>query len=200
MKFTRIITVSFCALVLTTNAMHAQSDDAQEADHEALRNIKVVFEEAVNKNQMELIEPYLDKDFSVVTFTDREFNDFDKFKTKWEETREKMLKGGTYTVKLLPIRSQIIGDIAITKGDSENIMITGNGEELKFTAHWTAVCRKTDGEWKILRGHNSLNPFNNPMLKSGVKKLILKGGIGAIAAGIIIGLLVGKLIRKRANK
>ena len=70
-------------------------ENADEAEHEALRGLKAVFEEAVNKNQMELIRPYLDKDFSVVTFTDREFTDFDKFIAQWAKTREQILKGGT---------------------------------------------------------------------------------------------------------
>ena len=199
MRYSGLLVCSVCVALFTIGSVFAQ-EDPQEADHEALRGLKVVFEEAVNKNQMGLIEPFLDKDFSVVTFTDKEFTDFETFKAQWEKTREHMLQGGTYSTRLIPVRSQIIGDIAITKGDSENIMTTGSGEAFTFTAHWTAVCRKTDGEWKILRGHNSLDPFGNPMLKSGVKQVLVKVSAGVAVVGILVGLAMGFLIgrRKRA--
>ena len=199
MKHLKVWVCSICVILLTTVSIFAQ-ENSQEADHNALRGLKTIFEKAVNLNQIELIEPYLDKDFSVVTFTDREFTNFEKFKTRWEKTRKEMLQGGSYSIKLLPIRSQIIGNIAIAKGDSENVMVTGDGEEFKFTSHWTAICKKTDGEWKILRGHNSLDPFANPMLKSGVKKIVIKMGAGAAVAGLTIGLIIGLLMnRKRRN-
>jgi ketosteroid isomerase-like protein len=196
MKSYRILVCSLCMTLMASGSLFAQ-DDPQEAEHEALRGIKAAFENAVNNNQMELIEPFLDKDFSVVTFTDREFSDFEKFKERWQKTRTEMLEGGTYSIKLVPDRSQIIGDIAITKGNSENVMINGNGQEFKFSAHWTAVCRKTDGKWRILRGHNSLDPFGNPMLKSGVKKMIIKTASVASVIGICIGLAIGTLIGRR---
>lgn len=199
MKQYRILLCLICMMPLSVFTLFAQ-DNAEEADHEALRGLKAVFEEAVNKNQMELIRPCLDKDFSIVTFTDKEFSDFDKFKAQWAKTREVILKGGTYSTKLLPVRSQIIGDIAITKGDSENVIVGGDGTEIKFTAHWTAVCRKVDGQWKILRGHNSLDPFGNPMLKAGVKNIVIKVGAIAAVVGVLLGLVFGILIgrRKRA--
>ena len=199
MKICKILMCLICVMPLSVVTMFAQ-ENADEAEHETLRGLKAVFEEAVNKNQMELIRPHLDKEFSVVTFTDREFTEFDKFTAQWAKTREQILKGGTYSIKLLPVRSQILGDIAITKGDSENVIVTGDGTEFKFTAHWTAVCRKTDGKWKILRGHNSLDPFGNPMLKSGVKGIVVKGVIIAAGVGCLVGLAVGVLIgrRKRA--
>jgi ketosteroid isomerase-like protein len=199
MKRHVVLVCSICIAFLCAVPVFAQ-DDAEEAEHEALRGLKAVFEEAVNKNELDLLKPYLDKDFSVVTFTDREFTDFEKFKVRWQQTRDEMLKGGTYSIKLLPVRSQIIGDIAITKGDSENVMVTGCGEEFKFTAHWTAVCRKSDGKWKIVRGHNSLDPFGNPMLKAGVKKIVIKIAAGTAIAGLLAGLVIGLLIgrRKRA--
>ena len=184
-------------LILTSPLAGFCQNAAEEAEHEALRGMKAAFEEAVNNNQMAAFAPYLDEDFSVVTFTDREFTDFEAFKARWQQTRDEMLQGGAYSVELLPERSQIIGDIAITRGDSKNTMTTGSGEEFTFTAHWTAVCRKTDGKWKILRGHNSLDPFGNPMLRSGVKKLAIKMGAGAAAGGLLLGLVIGIAIGRR---
>ena len=190
MRHFKLVTCILCTVLLSSVATLAQ-DDSDEAEHEALRGLKAAFEHAVNMNDMDTIAPFLDDGFSVVTFTDREFTDFETFKSRWQQTREEMLQGGTYSIKLLPVRSTIMGDIAITRGDSENIMVTGKGEVFKFTSHWTAVCKKTDGQWKILRGHNSLDPFGNPMLKSGVKDIAIKLSILCSAAGLLVGLMAG---------
>ena len=90
--------VIFFILSCLLQAAYSQQD--QEADHEALREIRRVFEKAVAENDMEQIRPYLAKGFSIVTFTDREFHDFDTFLQRWEQTRAEMLHGGTYTVDL----------------------------------------------------------------------------------------------------
>lgn len=159
----------------------------EEAEHDALRKIRDVYQEAVNTNQLEMLRPYLAPGFSVVTFTDTEFDDFEKFKTQWQTTRKKMLKGGSYEVKLNPVRSVIMDDIALAKGNAENILIDGDGNEFNFTSHWTALLKKTDGEWKILRGHNSLQPFKNPVTEHAVKKILIKYSGLAFIAGLLIG-------------
>lgn len=168
--------------------------DQNSADHEALRRIRNVYEEAVNSNQLEMLRPYLAPHFSVVTFTDTEFDDFEKFKSQWQVTREKMLKGGSYTVKLNPDRSVIIEDFALAKGNAENTLIDGDGNKFVFSAHWTALLQKIDGEWRILRGHNSLSPFTNPMIKHGVKKKLLHVFILAFLSGVLLAVLIVRII------
>ena len=121
----------------TSHASPAIADDLEnEADHEALRKLKAVAEEAINNNQLDLLKPYLDDNFTVVTYTDREFTDFEVFKDRWQQTRD----------ELLPERSLIMGDIAVARGDSENVLVTGGGRKYRFPAKWSAVCRKVDGE------------------------------------------------------
>src|SRR5262245_25805552 len=168
-----------------------------EADHAALRQFKALFEKAVNENQLELMRPHLDQPFSVVTYTDREFSDFDAFKARWQQTRQELLAGGRYTLTLEPDRSQIFGDIAIAHGNSDNLLVTGAGEEHRFSSHWTVVFRKVDGQWKITRAHNSLNPFDNPMLRAGVRKIVIRFAIGAFVLGAILGWLIRALWSRR---
>ena len=185
----RFIFISLCLVfVFSTSTALGAPPDENEAEHEKLRAMKVVFEEAVNKNQMNLLKPYLHKDFSVVTLTKREFNDFDTFYNKWQETREEMLKGGSYSVTLNPDRSQIFGDVAVAKGTSDNLMITGKGTEYRFVENWTAVCLKVDDNWKIVRIHSSIDPFNNPIIVTEFKKMMTKITVIAhlIAAEILI--------------
>src|SRR3954468_20186169 len=85
-----------------------QQDD--EADHAALREFKALFEKAASENQLDLLKPMLHEPFSVVTYTDREFTDFETFKARWQKTRDQIVGNGSYKVTLEPERSLIYGD------------------------------------------------------------------------------------------
>ncbi len=177
--------------------------DGDEADHQELRAMKAVYEKAVAENNLDLLKPMIRDDFSFVTFTDTEFDrkrdDFETFKSDWTATRNKLLQGGSYTVELQPERSLILGNIAIARGDSRNILMRGDGREFTFTAKWTAVCIKENGAWKVIRAHNSLNPFENPLLHDIVRTLLLKtgtiSGLGGAILGVLLTLLVNRIRR-----
>ena len=138
-------------------------------DREKLRAIQAVFEGAVKNNAIEDLRPYADPEFSFVSFTDRSFSDFDAFSKQWSTTRNEMVGSGSFTTKLEPVPSIFVDDIAVCSGNSQNSMINNKGVKFEFTSHWTVVFKRNEGEWKILRAHNSLNPFFNPMLKHAVK-------------------------------
>jgi ketosteroid isomerase-like protein len=168
-----------------------------EADHQALRDLKAVFEKAASENDLELLRPHVHENFSAVTFTNREFTDFDAFKDRWQKTRDEIVGDGSYKVTLLPERSRIDGDWAIARGDSENVLVNSAGKEYHFNSRWTAICRKVDGEWKLIRAHSSVDPFGNPMLLDGVKTRIIQFTAGAGIAGLVVGGLIAFLLARR---
>jgi ketosteroid isomerase-like protein len=172
----------------------------QEADHAALRRFKPLFEQAINENRLELMRPHLDRPFSVVTYTDREFTDFDAFQARWQQTRSELLQGGRYTVTLDPDRSDIYGDVAVAHGNSDNLLVTGSGQEHRFSSHWTVVFHKVGGEWKIARAHNSLNPFDNPMLRAGVRRIVTRFAVGALVVGLVLGWVAATLVARRRSR
>ena len=194
--FTMVLTAGVLVAQAFTSTLIAQ--DGDEADHQALRELKAVFEKGASQNRLDLLNPYVSEKFSAVTYTDREFTDFEAFKERWQKTREEIVGNGSYKVTLLPERSELYGDLAIARGDSENILINEAGKEFRFTSHWTAVCRKVDGQWKIFRAHSSLDPFGNPMLVNGVRqRMLLAGGAAAVGGLIVGGLVVFLAMRKR---
>jgi ketosteroid isomerase-like protein len=174
----------------------AQEEENHE-DHEALRELRRVYEKAANENNLDLLKPYLHKDFSVVMMSNREFRDFESLKKQWQITRDKIVGDGTYEMRLEPELSTILGDIAIARGDSTNRIVTGSGDELSFDAKWTAICVKEEGKWKILRGHGSLDPFRNDFVKSAVKGLVFKVAAGALFAGLVLGWLLRIWVARR---
>lgn len=187
------------AISLSPALAFAEDALADEAEHEGLRKLKAVFEEAARTNNMDLMRPFVDPAFSVVTFTDSSFDDFDAFKKRWESSRQTLLHGGTYEVELLPDRSVLLGNgLALAKGNSKNVIVTGDGEEYRYSANWTAVCRKDGETWKLLRVHCSMDPFRNPMVTAGFRKLAYKIGAATLVAGLLIGWFV-RLMWSRRN-
>ena len=180
----KLILVAILALMPVT----AVALEENKADHDALRNIRRIAENAINRNDLDTIRPYLAPEFSIVTFTDREFTDFDSFETQWAKTRSKMLgERGSFKVDLDPELSVIKGDIALCRGNAKNTLVDDSGKVFEFTSHWTATCQKVGGKWLIERAHNSLEPFHNPILEHAVRGLLVKS---AGATGLI-GLLLG---------
>ena len=167
----------------------------REQDREQLRSIQAIFEEALKNNSIEDIRPYTHKDFSFVSFTDRSFKDFDSFAKQWGLTRQEMLgQKGTFSSQLNPEPSFFYDDIAICHGCASSQMKDKKGKDFKYTSNRTVVCKKEQGAWKVVRAHNSLNPFSNPMLVSGVKSRIIGAVLVALILGIILGAIVCKFI------
>ena len=168
--------------------------DAFESEREKLRAIKSQFEEAVATNNMEVMREHAHTAFSFVSFTDRAFNDFDSFIARWQQTREEIVGQGNFSTTLLPEPTIFVGDIAIAYGNSDNRMHDRKGHHYQYPSHWTVVFQKDGEDWKVLRAHNSLDPFGNPMLRAGIKKAVLKYTALGFIAGIVVSALALLLI------
>jgi len=161
---------------------------------EKLREIQAIFENAVSNNSINDMKAYCDPEFSYVSFTDRSFSDFDSFSTQWDLTRQKMVGNGRFSTALEPEPALFVDDIAICYGNSKNEMLDIKGTTFDFTSHWSVIFKRTDGDWKVLRAHNSLNPFSNPMLQHAVKNTIIKYSVIAFTAGAVLCSLLTYLL------
>jgi ketosteroid isomerase-like protein len=175
-----------------------------EADHQNLREMKALYESAISQNQLEKLVPLLDENFSFVTFTDSVFDlkkeSFDKFKSDWDRTRNSMLEGGSYQVKLDPERSLVYGDFALAKGIAYHKITKGSGKSFEFPGQWTVFLRKTGEGWKIVRAHSSVSSFNNTLLQDYVKGQLLKTGLISALGGILLGgAIVYFFLRKKVG-
>ena len=177
------------------------ASDAREADRDQLRALKAVVEQAMSgDNQIHILRDHVSADFSIVTFTSRQFDDFDTFVDQWNISRDKFLQGGTFAVTIEPKPTVFEGELAICRGDSTNIMVTGNGDRFEFQSPWTAVCRKENGQWKLIRAHSSIDPFSNPVLNASVKKYLWLVGLSSALAGLVLGIASVWLKRKFINR
>jgi ketosteroid isomerase-like protein len=165
-----------------------------EEDRNKLRVIQGVFEDAVKNNAIENMRPYVDPDFSFVSFTDRSFTDFDSFVSQWEQTRKHLVGAGRFETELNPEPTNFIDNLALCRGNAVNRLTDRHGKVYDFTTHWTVVFRRYGNDWKVLRAHNSLDPFRNPMVVHSVKKKLVKYAAIAFILGLGTCLLVMELI------
>jgi len=163
-------------------------------EREKLREIQAIFEKAVTNNSINDLKPHCDPDFSYVSFSDRSFSDFDSFSTQWSATRQEMIGSGSFSTKLDPQPALFVDDIAVCYGNSTNNMLDKKGCSFDFTSNWSVIFKRTGGEWKVLRAHNSLNPFSNPMLQHAVKNTIIKYSVIAFTAGAVLCSLLTYLL------
>ena len=173
--------------------MNNQTDE-YEREREKLRMIKGIFETAVETNNIEAVRPFTHPDFSFVSFTDKSFDNFDSFKQQWAATRESMVGKGSFTTRLNPDPTIFINDVAVASGQAENTLINSKGERYDFTNHWSVIFKREAEDWKVLRAHNSLDPFGNPMLIKGVKQKIIKFSILSFLGGAILCSLLSYLL------
>jgi ketosteroid isomerase-like protein len=168
---------------------------SQEADKQALRDLKATYEKAIAAGDLSVIEPYLADDFTAVMITADEVKDYDGIKAYWKKVTDFIGDDGTYTVSIVPDDTIFEGNIAIAKGIAKEHVVRG-GKEIDLTSKWTAIARKEGETWKLVRIQATIDPVNNPIITAlGKAKLWITGAVAAIV-GLLIGWLIGR--RKRS--
>ena len=184
-------------IALLAAALPAQEPPAAGPDHDALRALKTVYERAVSENRLELLEPHLDPEFTGVMLTGEIVRGIEDARRYWTKIRGLIGEGGRYTAALKPETSTILGDVALAKGTTEDVVITGGGTEYRFEAAWTAVCRKSGGEWKLLRLQGTMDPIRNVFALAAVKASAYGAGAIAGPGGFILGIVIALIIKRR---
>jgi len=184
--------VAVCSLVLKPG-LHGQD----EADHEALRKIKAAYEDAIKSNDLKKMAPYLGQGVSGVMLTGEEVKGLEGLQAYWDKIKAMMGPGGQYEVTLKPEKSELFGDIALARGSTEDLVRTGAGKTYHFSSLWTAICRKDNGQWKVIRMQGTMDPIANPFVNARVQFTRMAYGIGGLVLGVIL-VVVTRLARRKA--
>ena len=169
----------------------------EEALHQELRGLKKTYEDAVNSGNLAPLAPAFCPQTSGVVATNEEFHTLDEMQQIFDRFKSSLGPGSTYRVTLNPERSLIYGDMAVVRGTSNEYVKTGKGNEFNLTTRWTAVLRRENGQWHLLRSQVSMDPFHNSVTDyffASIKQLY---GGGGLALGLVIGILLGYLGRRR---
>jgi ketosteroid isomerase-like protein len=196
-----------CASVWPANARPAQQPDpapvaaAEEAEHESLRQMKTAYERAIRENNIDALAPYFSDQFHGVMLTGRVVTNIDELKRFWADMRALIGEGGSYTTTLNPERSVIAGDVALARGSSDDVVVTSEKQEFRFTSYWTAVLRKQEGQWKVVQVQGTIDPVENPFVREFRRRsnqiVIPLSALGGVAAGLFAAWL---LRRRRAGQ
>ena len=172
----------------------------QEADHEALRRLRASYEDAIRHNQIDALAPYFAADFHGVMVTGRAVNSFADVQQYWRDIRGLIGEGGTYTTTLNPERSVILGDIALARGTTDDVVKTKEGHEYRFTTLWTATLQRDGGSWKIRSVQGTMDPVGNPFVREFGTRLVVRVSSAVGAATLILGALLGAVWQRRRTK
>jgi ketosteroid isomerase-like protein len=174
---------------------------SEDADHEALRRLKTAYEEAMRDNRIDALAPHFHADFHGVMVTGRPVNSFADVQQFWQDIRGLIGNGGTYTTTLNPERSVILGDIALARGTSDDVVKTSDGHEFRFTTLWTATLQRDGGAWKIRSVQGTMDPIANPFARAFARRTVVYFTSGAGLIALVLGLLLGGVWqRRRARK
>ena len=177
-------------------AMPAASTAGDEADRAALRQLRAAYEAAIRDNRIDDLGPLLHDDFHGVMVTGRAVTGLAGLKQYWADMRTLMGEGGRYTTTLKPADSVFLGDVALARGTSDDIVVTSQGE-FRFTGAWTAVLQKVNGQWKVRLAHGSMDPVDNAFTRTFMRRA-LRWTIPIVGIiGILAGYAVGKTFGRR---
>jgi ketosteroid isomerase-like protein len=178
-------------------SMATARPEAGEAEREALRQLRSVYEAAIRDNRVEALAPLLHDDFHGVMVTGRAVTGLAGLQQYWTDIRALMGEGGKYTTTLKPEASVFVGDLALARGTSDDVVVTGGGEEFRFTTAWTAVLQKVNGQWKIRQAQASMDPVNNAFTRTFTRRMLRWTMPLAVLAGLVVGFVGAKVLGRR---
>ncbi len=201
LRFQSIAAAMLAALLLanlpSVHAADALPDDA--ALHAELRQWVPIYEKAISSGDLSSLEPLFDAGTSGVVVNNQSFKSFDELKAIYAKFYADF-PGVVYKVTLNPAPSQLFGDLAVAHGTCDEYVKTAAGNEFTYTSTWTAVLRRVDGKWKLVRSQVTMDPFQNSIVQYFVKKAEMGYGFGGLAIGVIGGLLAGFLLKRRSAR
>jgi ketosteroid isomerase-like protein len=178
-------------------AATAPASPEEEAEHAAIRQLRALYEQAIREGKPEMLAPHVASDFRGVMVTGRLVKNVEELQRYWADIQGLIGPGGRYTTTLNPERSVILGDIALARGSTDDVVVTDEGREFRFTSLWTATLQKVDGVWKVRQMQGSIDPVDNAFVREFGRRALVPAAAIAGAVGLAIGVVVGLFISRR---
>jgi hypothetical protein len=183
-------------VMLGASLCMAQSAAEEEAEWVKIRNIKAIYEDAVNTNQIDKLRPYIAKNFHGVMVNGSEARSYDDLVKIMADARALIGAGGSYHVKINYEPGTMFGNLAVANGTAEESIVTGSGKRFDPTSTWLVNLIKEDGAWKLYRVQATMDPVNNVFVRDTVKYTSIFMGGGGALAGALIGAVAMRVLRR----
>lgn len=178
-------------------AATAPASPDEEAEHAAIRQLRALYEQAIREGKPEMLAPHIASDFRGVMVTGRLVKNVEELQRYWADIQGLIGPGGTYTTTLNPERSVILGDIALARGSTDDVVVTDEGREFRFTSLWTATLQKVDGVWKVRQMQGSIDPVDNAFVREFGRRALMPAAGAAGAVGLVVGVGLGWWLARR---
>jgi len=195
MKYSIAVTIATLGISSIMAQPAAAPSAAEEAEWVKIRNIKAIYEDAVNSNQLERLQPYIAKNFHGVMVNGREARSYDDLVKIVADLRALIGAGGSYHVKISYEPGTMFGNMAVANGAAEESIVTGSGKRFEPTSTWLVNLIKEDGDWKLYRVQATMDPVNNVFVRDTVKYTGIFFGGGGVLVGALIGALAIRVLR-----
>lgn len=192
-RLTALVSLFLAALAANLPGALRAADDPKL--HDELRALRGVYETAINTGNLTPLAPLFTAETSGVVVNNQTFTSLAELKAIYEKFHASF-PGVVYTIKMDAAPTQIYGDIAVAHGTCEENAKMSVGH-FGYKSHWTAVLRRSDGQWKLIRSQFTMDPFGNSIVEYFVRQAKLWFGIGGVLVGLAAGFLLARMIAGR---
>lgn len=186
MKIIKVISTIVAMLCFLSSIVRAD----QDADRAALRMIRTNYEDAANFGDLSKIKSDLSDQVTGVMVTGQPVAGYDGLVSYWKGIKDLIGPGGNYHVTVNTDKTDLFGDVAVSRGTTDESVRLGNGKDLNFSSYWTAVCHKENGKWRVFRMQATLNPVQNVFVSLQMNKVKMTYGLGGFVIGAFLVLLI----------
>lgn len=187
---------------LSTPVDSVASDQA--ATHDAIRSLRDSLINAIHKKDIDSLTSLLHEDV-VLTAQDGDQLVAVRKREGVRAYMQKLLTGpesGIVSLTTKPVVDELTilhgGDTGVAFGSSSDHYVLRDGGEFDLDTRWSATLVQVDGTWQVANMHVSSNLFDNPITKA-MSKIFLYIGLASGIAGLFVGYLIAKVVRKRVD-
>jgi ketosteroid isomerase-like protein len=185
-----------CPAFAQTNAVPATVDPT-----EAITRLREGLVDSFKKGDVERLLTHLDTNV-VATWQNGEVS---RGREGVRDYYNKMMKGDRPIVKEINVNPEvqgrnIYGDWAVSWGKMNDDFKLTDGTDLPFNSLFTATIARRGDEWRVTAFHASVNAFDNPVMRIALKKIGRTAVWAGTAGGVVLGLILAKLFRRRKNE
>jgi ketosteroid isomerase-like protein len=192
-----------CAALTICIAPFAWAEEPDHAIHEELRGVLREVMTAINTGQYDRMLPYLTENVEATSITQEVMSsraDIAKYFQEWFGPTGYMRKmemklDADRLTELSPDKSW-----GLVRGKALEHYEAKDGDLFDFVTRWTAVMvRDDDGKWRLRAIHFGTNNLDNPVLTK-VKNTLVRDGIIAAIASLLVGLALGWWFGRRRGR
>lgn len=186
------------ALLIAVPTYAAEEPD--HAIHEELRAVLATMQNAINAGKFDDMLPVISPDVRATPITQEVISKRDEVSGYFKRW---FGPGGFLKSLQMTLTADALTELAadktwgLVRGSGQERYTLADGRLYDMKTRWTAVVQKeADGKWRLRGIHIGTDFLDNPILTD-AKNKVLKVGLAGAGGGLLVGVVLGFLIRRR---